>query len=59
MLAGLREHRLERRRQAIGRKRRRPVFVDDAARRGFEGAGERRRGFGHVVVESGCNSGGS
>ena len=48
VLAGLREHRLERRRQAIGRQRRRPMFVDDATCSGFERAGERRRGFGHV-----------
>ena len=51
VLAGFGDDRLERGREAIGRERRRPMFVDDAARRGFEGARERRGGFGHVVVD--------
>ena len=51
VLAGLREHRLERRGQAIGRQRRRPMLVDHAARRRFERAGERRHRFDDVVVD--------
>ena len=32
-------------------QRRRPMFVDDTTCSGFECAGERRRGFGYVVVD--------
>ena len=45
------DHRLERGREALGRRRRRPMIVDDATSRCFERAGERRDALDHVVVD--------
>jgi len=50
MLAGFGDYRLERDREAIGGKRRRPMIVDDSASRGVERVGERGDSFDHVIV---------
>ena len=51
VLARFGDYRLERGREAIGWRRRRPMIVNDAASRCFEGAGERRDAVDHVVVD--------
>jgi hypothetical protein len=51
VFTGLCDHRLERSGEAIGWQRRRPMIVDHATSRGFEGAGERRDRFDNVNVD--------
>jgi len=51
VLARFGDHRLEGGRESIGRRRRRPMIVNDAASRRFERARERGDASDHVVVD--------
>jgi len=51
VLARFGDHGLERGGEALGRRRRGPMIVNDATRRCFERAGQRRDAFDHVVVD--------